>query len=308
MFSYCSVKKKITDLKYKSRAMSKNRFYKVYIELTNICGLKCTFCPPKTKANKTLDLKEFNHILKEVSPYTRDIALHVVGDPLVVKNLSEYLNLALSHKLNVHITTTGYFLKKDFYPVLVHPAIKQVNFSLNSFNKNNLPISLEEYLYKIVEFAKYKNIHRRELFVNFRLWNLDKNKNEHTFNKNVFDILSKDFDFDLKKCNFKEPFRLDNKVLIHFDEYFEWPSLKSQNNTDGFCHGLSSQLAILAEGVVVPCCLDMDGNIDLGNIHNTPLKDILDSQKAKNIIDGFKNNKANDEFCKKCTYKHRFDK
>lgn len=283
------------------------RFYKVYIELTNICGLKCTFCPPKTKANKTLSLDEFDHILKEVSPYTKDIALHVVGDPLVVSNLSEYLDIAKEYKLNVHITTTGYFLKEEFYSTLIHPAIKQINFSLNSFNKNNLNTTLEEYLYKIVGFAKYKNLNRRELFVNFRLWNLGENKNEYTFNKNVFDVLAKSFDFNLDNCNYKDPFRLENKVLIHFDEYFEWPSMESKNDTDGFCHGLASQLAILAEGTVVPCCLDLDGNVDLGNIHQTSLAHILDSRKAKGIVDGFKNHTAKEELCKKCTYKHRFD-
>ncbi len=284
------------------------KFHKVYIELTNICGLKCTFCPPKTKPNKTLSLKEFEHILKEVNPYTKDIALHVVGDPLVVSNLSQYLNLAKEYKLNVHITTTGYFLKESFYSTLVHPAIKQINFSLNSFNKNDLSISLEEYLYKIVEFAKYKNEHRRGIFVNFRLWNLDKGNSEDEFNNSVFNTLRKDFEFNLSTCNYKDPFRLANKVLIHFDEYFEWPSMKSTNNTDGFCHGLSSQLAILAEGKVVPCCLDMDGNINLGNIYETSLKDILNSKKSLDITQGFKDFKAVEELCKKCTYKHRFDK
>lgn len=287
--------------------MSKNRFHKVYIELTNICGLKCSFCPPKTNPTKTLSLQEFNYILKEVSPYTKDIALHVMGDPLVVKNLHEYLNLALKYDIKVHITTTGYFLKKMFYPVLVHPAIKQINFSLNSYNKNDLTKSFEEYIDPIVQFCKYKNTHRRDLFINLRLWNMDDFKSEELFNKKVFEFLNKYFTFDIKQCDYKTPFRLENKVLIHFDNYFEWPSLRSKNYTDGYCHGLSSQMAILADGTVVPCCLDCDGNINLGNIYKNKLEEILSCEKVKNIIEGFKKNIAFDDFCKKCTYKHRFD-
>ncbi len=281
------------------------RFHKVYIELTNICGLKCTFCPPKNKPSKTLLLSEFEHILKEVQHYTDDIALHVVGDPLVVRDLDQYLDLVQKYDLKAHITTSGYHLKNVNFDTLIHPSIKQVNFSLNSFNKNDLTITFEEYIKPIVDFCKYK-IEHNNIFVNLRLWNMDKQKSEDEYNKKVFEYLGKHFSFDLEQCDYKTPFRIDNKVLIHFDSYFEWPSLSSHHKSDGYCHGLSSQIAILADGTVVPCCLDCEGVINLGNIYGTSLEDILHSKKAIDIVDGFKNKQAVEELCQKCSYKKRF--
>ena len=120
------------------------RFFKAYIEITNICGLACTFCPPKIKPNLTMSLDDFSRTLDELQPYTDEIALHVMGDPLVVSNLKEYLHLAKEKKMKVTLTTTGYFLSKIDSDVLLHEAIKQINFSLNSFNKNDLNCSTHD--------------------------------------------------------------------------------------------------------------------------------------------------------------------
>lgn len=283
-------------------------FKKVYIELTNICGLKCSFCPPKSKPTKTLTLDQFEHILIEISPYTKDIALHVMGDPLVLKDLQNYLDLILKYQLKAHITTSGYYLEEKFFVTLLHKAIYQINFSLNSFNKNDLTMSFENYLGTIAAFCKFKNENRRDLFINLRLWNIDDSCSENTYNQKVFGFLKKYFDFELLLCDYKNPFRIDNKVLIHFDNYFQWPSLKLEKSSNGYCHGLSSQIAILADGTVVPCCLDCDGIIGLGNIYKTSLKSILTSKKTQNIINGFKNNIAVEPLCQKCTFKNRFNK
>jgi len=96
--------------------------------------------------------------------------------------------------------------------------------------------------------------------------------------------------------------------LIDFDEYFKWPNLNDKENTNGYCHGLSSQIAVLAKGTVVPCCLDSFGIIDLGNLHEKTLKDILFSKKSLAIVNGFQKNIAVEELCQKCTFKNRFTK
>lgn len=282
------------------------KFHKVYIEITNICGLECSFCPTKIDQPRTMSLELFESILKEVKSYTSDIALHVFGDPLVVSNLGEYLNLAFKYKLAVHLTTTGYYLNKINLDHLLHPSIKQINFSLNSFNKNTMNMSLEEYLEPMILLSQLKIKSNNNFFINFRLWNIDKENSEDKFNSEVFDYLGKVFKIVLNQKNC-DSIRLDNKVLIHFDNYFQWPSLSNSNDTDGFCYGLKSQLAILSNGTVVPCCLDHQGIINLGDIKTTSLNEILGSERSKNIVNGFAQNIAKEELCKKCTYKHRFD-
>ena len=115
-----------------------------------------------------------------------------------------------------------------------------------------------------------------------------------------------EFNINLSNMNNKS-IRVENKILINFDNYFKWPTLNDNEISNGYCYGLKSQIGILANGTVVPCCLDSFGIIDLGNLNNRKLEDILYSEKTMNIVNGFKENKAIEELCQKCTFKHRFN-
>ncbi len=282
------------------------KFNKVYIEVTNICGLSCDFCPTKTLQNQTISLEKFENILKQVTLYTNVITFHVFGDPLVLKNLALYLDLAFKYNLKVELVTTGYYMKNFSIDTFLHDAIKQINFSINSFNKNDMKMSLESYLEPMIELSMEKIKQNKQFFINFRLWNLDDNLSEEAFNQKVYKILSDKFSIDLNNINKTKSIRLANKVLIDFDEYFTWPSLNSTHFSHSNCYGLKSHFAILASGKVVPCCLDSFGCIDLGNIFDSSLDTILNSKRTQNIINGFKNNIAVEELCQKCSFKDRF--
>lgn len=287
---------------------NKPKFHKIYIELTNICGLECSFCPTKeTISPQTISLKQFEDILIQIKPFTKLIAFHIFGDPLTLKNLSEYLDLALEYKINVEITTTGFFLKHHPLELFLHPAIRQINFSLNSFDKNEPKITIEEYLeplFKLCDLKLEKKVHN---FINFRLWNLDEKGSDQKFNAQVLEKLSKYFQIDLQNIDVAKPTRLENQILLHFDHYFEWPSLQSKHFSHGTCHGLTAQMGILSNGTVIPCCLDGFGVINLGNIFDTSLLEVLNSKRATTIVEGFKNNQAIEELCKRCSFKTRFN-
>jgi len=281
-------------------------FNKIYIELTNICGLKCSFCPTKILQNQTMSLDFFESILKQIQPYTKVITYHIFGDPLTLSNLKDYLDLTYKYNLKVEIVTTGYYLKNFNLELFLHPAIRQINFSLNSFNKNDFKMSLEEYLSPMITLAKLKIKHNKNFFINFRLWNLDKQHSEDSFNQQVFTILFNAFNIKNNSIDYSQSIRLDNKVLIDFDNYFTWPSLESNHFSHNSCYGLKSHFGILSSGVVVPCCLDSYGIINLGNLHSQSLKTILHNEKTQNIINGFKNNIAVETLCQKCSFKDRF--
>ena len=284
------------------------KFHKVYIELTNICGLTCSFCPTKEAKTNTISLDFFEEILIQLQAYTKDIAFHVFGDPLALSNLEKYLDISLKYNFKVHITTTGYYLNKFDLNIFLHKSIKQINFSLNSYNKNEMNLTLSEYLKPMFQLCDLKLTNKIHSFINFRLWNLDKENSEYDFNNKIFSELSKKFNIDLSNIDYTKSKRLDNQILIDFDKYFKWPSLHDTEESNAYCHGLSSQIAILANGTIVPCCLDSFGIIDLGNLHTSNLKNILFSKKALDIVEGFKNNIAVEELCKKCTFKSRFVK
>ncbi len=287
------------------------KFPRVYIEITNVCGLQCSFCPPKPNPNKTIDLKDFDKITSSVKKYTDEITLHVVGDPLILPNLYEYIDIAGKNALKIFLTTSGFFLKKHDFEIFFTDTIKQINISLNSYNKNTMKISLEEYMEPILDLCRYKLQNHKPQFINLRLWNMGKTEDEK-FNQKVFQILEEFFhtkiDIDAVYKERPKFIRVENKIRIHFDDYFQWPSLEKKEESDGFCPGLSSHFGILSNQTVVPCCLDFNGIVDLGNLCKTSLDEILASPKTTELQHSLKTGKPTEELCRKCTYKNRFKK
>jgi len=287
------------------------KFYRIYIELTNVCGLSCSFCPSKELPSKEMDLAFFESVIIQAKAFTKEIACHVVGDPLTQSNLHDYLDIIHKHGVKAMLTTSGYFLKKHSYDTLFQPCVKQINISLNAFNKNDTSLTFEQYIKPVLALCEAKLERKEELFINLRVWNLDEMMSERTFNETLFLKLSETFDASLllEKVYEERPksIRLASKILVHFDNYFEWPSLKNKNYGHGTCQGLQSHVAILASGKVVPCCLDCDGIIELGDLHKNTLEEIVTSKRASAMLSGFKEGKAVEELCRKCSYKDRFN-
>ena len=285
----------------------------MHIEITNICNLKCTFCPPKTLPNGIMNLETFDNLNEQLKPYTKELAYHIVGDPLVLTNLNEYLSISLKHELKVNITTTANNINEKHYGTLLNTTIKQINFSINSYNANSHKKSLEEYLTPILDFVKFAQSQNHEYFINFRIWNLDEEKSAKEFNKKVFDKINEVFssNIDIEEVYKQRPknIRIDRKIFFNFDEYFNWPSLENEIvSSNGFCYGLDSHFGILTSGDVVPCCLDQNACINLGNTNTTQISDILNSNRVKAIQNGFRKNIVVEELCQKCEYRTRFDK
>jgi len=287
------------------------KFYRAYVEITNVCGLKCSFCPVKSLPAVQMPLSLFESVVMQLKPYTREIACHVVGDPLTLGNLSEYLDIIHKYRMRAVLTTSGYFLKKQSYETLFHPCVKQINISLNSYNKNETALSFEQYIAPVIDLCHAKLEMGENIFINLRVWNLDEMMSERAFNTALFQKLSKTFHtvLDLEEVYREQPksIRLDSKILIHFDSYFEWPSLDNRVYGDGTCQGLQSHIAILASGKVVPCCLDCDGIIGLGDMKTDTLREILSGNRAERMIAGFRAGKAVETLCQKCSYKTRFN-
>lgn len=286
------------------------KFHRIYIELTNICGLSCSFCPTKALPSQTMTTEFFESIIVQAKAYTREVACHVVGDPMTLANLDEYLDILDFHGMKALLTSSGYFLKKQPYQTLFHPAVKQINISLNSYNKNETSLTLEQYLDPVLKLCHEKIKQKNELFINLRIWNLDEALSEKSYNQKLFAVLSEYFDcgLDIDEIMKEKPksIRLDRKVLLHFDNYFEWPALNNPHYGDGTCQGLDSHIAILASGKVVPCCLDCDGAIELGDLHRQTLSAIMKSERSQAIIEGFRESRAVENLCQHCSYKERF--
>lgn len=282
------------------------KFKKVYIEITNVCNLSCSFCPKTKREYKYLGVEEFKHTLEEVKPYTDYIYFHLMGEPLLNPNLEKFLDLAYENNLKVNITTNGTLLPKVKEILIKSKALRQVNISLHSFEANE-NVNFYEYINNVLEFCNESSCIK-----SLRLWNLDSYdlKGDNKLNKDIISILKNNFNYvgDLKSdLDMKKGLKIANNVYLNSAEKFQWPTMDIDIiSEEGFCYGIRDHIGILVDGTVVPCCLDGEGNIPLGNIHTNKLEDILNSERAKTIYNGFSNRKRIEELCKRCGYSQRF--
>ena len=291
--------------------MKEKRFQKIYVEITNTCNLKCSFCLEGKRKSHFMSIDEFKTVVHKIKDYTNLIALHVKGEPLLHPELKDILNICRDAGLMVNITTNATLLEKRLEVLLDSKVVRQLNLSLHSVNKNEntLLYNVDTYLDEVLRVSKII-LEKSNIIISYRLWNLESlDKNEE--NEKILEKLEKAFGIEqLKERSKKEPFvKLAKNAFLNQDFEFVWPSLENDFVSDtGTCQGLRSQLAILSNGTVVPCCLDQEGDINLGNIFIDNLEEILNKTLTKEIISGFENKKIVHNLCKKCGFRTKFDK
>ena len=289
------------------------KFKRVYVEITNVCNLSCSFCPKTKRKYKFLDIESYKNILKSLKPYTEYIYFHLMGEPLLNPNLEDFLRLAYEEGFKVNITTNGTLLPKVKKILINSKSLRQVNISLHSFEANDNDIDFNTYFYDVMSFIKEVN-EKSDIICAMRLWNLDSYnlKAENNLNKDIIENIKDEFEYkeDLYKIlNEKNKVKIKDRVYLNGAEKFAWPTMSIEPLGDrGFCHGLRDHFGILVDGTVVPCCLDGEGNIPLGNIYEKDLKEILEGTRARAIYDGFSGRKRVEELCKRCGYSEMFSK
>lgn len=289
------------------------KFKKVYIEITNVCNLSCNFCPKTKRKYKFMNKEEFTYILNEVKPFTEHIYFHLMGEPLLNEDIEYFFDESRNKGLHVNLTTNGTLLSKVGDKLIKAKSLRQVNISLHSFEANKKTVELEEYLDSVTDFI-IKARENSDIICAIRLWNMDNDdlKGENNLNKDILKILEDKLklDFSLsEKLQESNRIKLKDKVYLNMAEKFQWPDIKIDSLGENvFCHGLRNQIGILVDGTVVPCCLDSEGNLALGNIFERPLKEILTGERATNIYNGFSRRVAVESLCKKCGYATRFKK
>jgi len=288
------------------------KYKKVYIEITNRCNLKCSFCPQGVRIPRIMTPDEFTYILEEIKPYSDYIYLHVKGEPLSHPQLSDFLDIAEKYDIKVNITTNGTLIDKVGDKIIEKTALRQMNFSLHSFDGDLSKIEENNYINNILKFSK-KSLDVGKTYISLRLWNFhsgNKNKIQMMGNREILKKIEEFFQLDYSIEDKLIPGRglkIKDKLYLNSDLEFRWPTLSDVEETeDGFCYGLRTQIGILVDGTVIPCCLDGEGVINLGNIYKTNFKNIIEDRRASAIYDGFSGKKAVEELCKKCTFKEKF--
>lgn len=278
---------------------------RIYVEIGNICNLSCSFCQGTTRKKGMMSQDDFRLVLDRIAGKTKFIYLHVMGEPLLHPSLGAMIGIARSHALPVCITTNGTLLSDRGEAILDNSdAVHKVSISLHAPEGNSIT-DLDTYLSSCCDFAKKAS--DKGIYVVFRLWNEDSAEGlgQNSQNEYIEAYLKRSFDGEWQKR--VRGFRIAKNVFLEYDGVFTWPSSsKASPKEEGYCHALSSQIAILCDGSVLPCCLDSNGELELGNIFKTDLDTIMSSERVAAMKKGFESGKMVEEMCKKCTFARKF--
>lgn len=233
-----------------------------------------------------MNVNKFKILLDKLKGYTKHLYFHVMGEPLVHPMINEFIDMA-SACYSVNLTSNGYLIER----IGNNKNIRQLNLSLHSFNDKNGK-SLDEYINDI--FDNVDKLVKNKTIVNYRMWINSDNKRE------IIKYLEGKYKV---KIGDSIKVKLDDNVYYEVEKEFIWPSMDNDYySEEGSCRGTRDHIGILVDGTVVPCCLDSNGLIKLGNIYKDELNDIISIDLFKEIRNGFLCNKKVHELCKKCNF------
>ena len=275
------------------------RFKCVYLEITNVCNLQCSFCPGTTRPPRFLSPAEFDLLAGRLEGATEYLYFHLMGEPLLHPALGELLERARLHGFRVNLTSNGMLLPEAAPVLLSAPALHRVNLSLQAWEANPVLLPLSDYVNQCADFAACAAA--RGVLVSLRLWN---GGGADAKNTEILSLLHKAFPGSWIKGTHN--MTLAPRVFLESAERFDWPDPAAAGTGTGFCYGLRTHIGVHCDGTVVPCCLDADGSLALGNLFESPLKDILRQPRALAIYEGFSRRAPVEELCRRCGYAARF--
>ena len=284
------------------------RFKRIYVEITSACNLSCSICPGTRREKNFMELGAFDEILGKIRPFTDYLYLHVMGEPLLHPRFPEMLVLSDRHGVKVNVATNGVLIRKHKDALLKSKSVRQINFSIHCLDIQRNSEIPEGYLDGILEFID-EGRRKSGIIFALRLWNM---KSGAEPDRALLSGIEKFFSLPQKIMEMKiggKGIELAPKVFLNFGEEFAWPDQDSGIPEDkGFCRGLRDHCAILVDGTVVPCCLDKDAAVPLGNIFKSGLQEIIGSVRAEEIIKGFSEGRTVEKLCKTCGFRRRFSK
>lgn len=306
----------------------------VYIEITNVCNLNCSFCPcgkgssdnPQGKRD-FMSSELFERCIAESATVAENVYFHVLGEPTLHPGFGHFLKKLETTPLKLNLTTNGTTIARTGKLILASPAVRQVNFSTHAYAELTPEIA-SRHLQDVLDFCKLANAERPDLYINLRLWNVGDDASD-TWNRIMISKVNEAFgnassgaeprqQISLEHfCSRHKSFPVVGRIYLHQDSRFEWPILdertgKALQTRDeriaGTCRALDTHIAILHDGRVVACCLDHSGQITLGHIADQSLAEILESPAANSLREGFEKHELRNPLCQSCTFCKRFGK
>ena len=266
------------------------------------------------------------------------VTFHLMGEPLIYPHIFEGIQMAVDRGIELHLTTNGstFALKPDHIQRLVDSGIPKVTLSLqtpdpDTFTIRGAPplLTSERYFEGITHYIQAHLGSHQSTRVHLKF--LDTCPHPFLVPHKQLSVIDTEADMQQELLAWAErifahqpqapsPEWLRAQIrshrpgrwqLIPLDPRFalETFPLDSWGNVEskqvflarmGYCNGASGQAGVLYDGTVVPCCKDYEGLIPLGNLKDHSLAQILGSQPACHLRQGFDRFQVRNPICQRC--------
>ncbi len=268
-----------------------------WIDIISACNLKCVMCPQHEgleRPLKTMKIDTYENLIDQIYDHKPLIKLYLIGEPTLHKQLCEMIQYAHNRGCTTMIHTNATMLTRELASQIIDSKLDYISFSFDA--------ATPEIYEKIRIGAKYENVLNNILgFLDVKLSKAG--KTPHT----ILDIIKmKETESHLD--NFVKFWDRPGVDEVHIQPYMTWVDevedrRSKAKNKLGFkpCDALFNTTAILSNGVVVPCCMDVEGKIPLGNIREQTLEEIWNGEAYNKIrLEHLEERVPSDSICYKC--------
>ncbi len=280
-----------------TKANDSKPFQRLYAEITNICNWHCSFCPKSPRKFEEMPLERFKKLVVLARPLFEEMTFHVLGEPLLHSRFPDLLKCLEQEEMKLFLVTNGSQITKYQDELLNFSFLKQINFSLHGLTEREQEI--DKRLKEVFSFCQKLSSQKPEVYINLRLWNLNKDENSKDLQQKVLSLIEKTFGVSLNpnvEIRLGKGKRIKDRIYLHQDTPFHWPSLDDKYlGNQIHCYGFHTQMAVLSDGAVVPCCLDYLGVNKLGSFEEIFPKLVELKQDASQVLN-------NSSLCQRCTF------
>ena len=239
-------------------------------------------------------MEEYDRLTDKLSGQVKFLYLHLMGEPFLHPHLADFVHMARQKDMIPVLTTNGTLLSDAEQVIEARPHKIQISLHSHEGNGKEKP---EEYIRQVMLFAQ--KAAEQGILVVLRLWNQG---GYDSTNSRLLDLVGQ---YQPRPwLERRDGWKLAENIYVEYDRMFEWPDEAHDEyvEEDVFCYALRNQIGVLVDGSVVPCCLDHDGTITLGNLFEESLEKILASPRACRLYEGFTRHEAVESLCRRCGY------
>ncbi len=251
------------------------------LEPTNICNHSCLMCANSkgTKKRGIIDKEFAKKILREAYDLgTREVGFYGMGEPLLDKNLEEYIEYAkyLGYEY-IYITTNGALLSEERAKSLIKAGIDSVKFSINAANPEDYCLihGKDEFNKVIENLICFDTLRKKQerkiaLYISYiatRYTVSDEDDFKIKYQKYVDDIVF----FD---C------RASGDMIDELEKYLSVDREHIEPFNSGICPMVFNKLHITYEGFLSMCCDDLQNYLVVADLNKESLKEAWNNQYA----------------------------